>query len=166
MPTLKAEFSGGVDGNGDDAGGADGNNQEHTVILFNISYDTNEHNSKFLTDLKQNIIDKLSQEAKAEAEAEAATDAEAEAATDAEAKEQKLEEKYETFLKNEIGYGISVACEPPIPTSKSLISSKKPQSIGITLDLTHLNLKTHKEAKEIFEICRNEYYNMYVQMNT
>ena len=55
--------------------------------------------------------------------------------------------------KNEIGYGISVALEP----TTGLVSQRNPQYIGITLDLTHLELKTGKKPKEIFEICRNRY---------
>ncbi len=55
--------------------------------------------------------------------------------------------------KNEIGYGISVALEP----TTGLVSERNPQYIGITLDLTHLELKTGKKPKEIFEICRNRY---------
>tara|TARA_Y100000389_G_scaffold38740_1_gene33094 strand:+ start:466 stop:981 length:516 start_codon:yes stop_codon:yes gene_type:complete len=167
MPTLKAEFSGGAGG----AGGDDGNNQEHTVILFNISYVADKHNRDFLAHLKKSIIEKLSQQAKGVEEEEkeeeekgggGADEAQEEGEKGAEGGEEKGEKEeeksnYETFLKNEIGYCISVVYEPPIPTNRSF-TSKTPQYIGITLNLTYLESKTNKEAKEIFEICRNEYF--------
>ena len=145
MPTLKAEFSGGGDGAD---GGVDGDNQEHTVILFNISYEAGKHDSDFLAKLKKGIIDKL--------------------LPDINKVEEAKEVDFQKFLENEIGYGISVAYEPPIPpTGRTKLKSykKKTQYIGITLNLTQLMSKTQKEAKEIFEICRKYYDYANIQIN-